>query len=506
MSEPDDHDLLAQYARGPRENSEAAFTALAERHVNLVYSTALRSVGKSHAAQEIAQAVFIILANKAGKLSRRVVLSGWLYQTTRLTAANFLRGEFRRQKREQEAFMQSTLQEPGNDLAWRQIAPLLDEALGKLGDRDRDAILLRFFEGKSLAEVGAAAGTSEDAAKMRVNRALEKLRKIFSQRGAAFSLAAIAGAISANSVHAAPLGLAKTISALALTKGATAGGSTLALVKGAMKLMAWSKMQTAVIAGAIVLLATGTTVVTTQVVKSEATNAWCEKLWAHPNSGSLNDLMNAPSVLKIRLTRYPGQAGGIWSPNGRGMSVNASIPSLFSFAYGVDPTRIILPGTQPDGGYDYLNTLPAYERQGALEAELKRQFGLVARNETRDTEVLMLKVSDPDKLQLHLAKGGSYARYGTGEGNIQKRIYRNVSLSDVCYEPEGYFRIPVIDETGIKQHYDFDVQWTERHWFSDDERRSAIQSAWTDQLAEFGLELVPANLPLEMLIVEKANN
>jgi DNA-directed RNA polymerase specialized sigma24 family protein len=99
MSEPDDHDLLAQYAQGPRENSEAAFKALAERYVNLVYSTALRSVGNSHAAEEVSQAVFIVLANKAGKLankagkfSRRVMLSGWLYQTTRLTAANFLRG------------------------------------------------------------------------------------------------------------------------------------------------------------------------------------------------------------------------------------------------------------------------------------------------------------------------------------------------------------------------------------------------------------------------------
>jgi uncharacterized protein (TIGR03435 family) len=188
------------------------------------------------------------------------------------------------------------------------------------------------------------------------------------------------------------------------------------------------------------------------------------------------------------------------------MEVNADIPSLFSLAYGVDPTRIILTGTHPSGGYDYLNTLPANERQSALESELKRQFGLVAHNETRDTEVLLLKVSDPDKLQLHLAKGGSYARYGTGEGNIQKRIFRNVPLSDVCYEPEGYFRKPVIDETGMKLHYDFDVQWTERHWFSDDERRSAVQSAWTDQLAEFGLELVPVNLPLGMLVVEKADN
>jgi uncharacterized protein (TIGR03435 family) len=300
--------------------------------------------------------------------------------------------------------------------------------------------------------------------------------------------------------------LAKTVSALALTKGVTAGGSTLALVKGALKLMAWSKMQMAVIAGAIVLLAAGTTVVTTEVVKKEAANAWCEKLWAHPNSGSMNALMNAPSALKIRPTRYPTRAGGIWTPDGRGMAVNADIPYLFGLAYGVDSTHIILPEALPGGGYDYLNTLPANERQSAFLAELKHQFGLVAHSETRNTDVLLLKVSDPDKLQLHLAKGDSYARYGTGEDNIQKRIYRNVPLSDVCYEPEGYFRKPVIDQTGMKPHYDFDVQWTERHWSSDGERRSAVQSAWTDQLAEFGLELVPANLPLEMLVVEKADN
>src|ERR1043165_5718757 len=122
MSEPDDHQLLAEFARA---SSETAFTALVQRHVNLVYSTALRSVGNAHAAEEISQAVFIILAQKAGKLSPRVVISGWLYQTTRLTTANFLRGEIRRQKREQEAYMQSTLNESNAD-AWPQIAPLLD--------------------------------------------------------------------------------------------------------------------------------------------------------------------------------------------------------------------------------------------------------------------------------------------------------------------------------------------------------------------------------------------
>ena len=214
MPEPEDIALLKQYAG---EHSEAAFAMLVARYVNLVYSAALRSAGNEHAAQEITQAVFIVLARKADKLSRHTVLSGWLYQTARLTAANYLRTEIRRRNREQEAYMQAILNEPESG-AWRQIAPLLDDAMGRLGEKDRDAIVLRFFENKSLGEVGLALGASEDAAKMRVNRALEKLRKIFSKRGVNSTTAAIAGAVSANSVQTAPVALAKTISVVAAAK------------------------------------------------------------------------------------------------------------------------------------------------------------------------------------------------------------------------------------------------------------------------------------------------
>src|SRR6266481_5082985 len=108
MPELTDHELLAEFAR---TESETAFATLVTRYVNLVYSTALRFTGNPHQAEEISQAVFIILARKAGKLSSRVVLSGWLYQTARLTAANLLKVEIRRQQREQEAYMQSIVNE-----------------------------------------------------------------------------------------------------------------------------------------------------------------------------------------------------------------------------------------------------------------------------------------------------------------------------------------------------------------------------------------------------------
>src|ERR1700690_377055 len=223
----DDIALLREYAQN---HSEEAFAVLVSRHANLVYSVALRQGRDTHLAEEVKQAVFIILARKADKLLRHAVLSGWLCRTARYASADAIKIQRRRQHREQEAFMQSTLNESEND-AWLQIAPLLDTALAELGETDHNTIVLRFFEGKSMSEVGAALGASEDAAKKRVNRAVEKLRGTFTKRGVILPTAVLTATISANSVQAAPATLVKTITAVALGKGATASISTLTLVK-----------------------------------------------------------------------------------------------------------------------------------------------------------------------------------------------------------------------------------------------------------------------------------
>jgi hypothetical protein len=146
---------------------------------------------------------------------------------------------------------------------WLQIAPWLDGALERLGQKDHDAVVLRFFEGRNFKEVGAALGASEDAAKMRVTRALEKLRRFFTKRGVSSTTAILAGAISANSIQAAPVALAKSVTAVAIAKGAAASGSTLTLIKGALKIMAWTKAKTAIVVGVAVILAatTGTIVI-----------------------------------------------------------------------------------------------------------------------------------------------------------------------------------------------------------------------------------------------------
>ena len=242
MQEPFDAELLRQYAE---QDSEAAFAALVTRHVNLVYSAAVRKTHNPHAAEEITQAVFIILARKARALRRETVLPGWLYQTARLTAANFLRNEIRRVRREQESYMQSLSNETE---AWPQIEPLLDDAMGGLNEKERNAVVLRFFEGKSFQEIGAAFGGSENAAKKRVIRGLEKLRKFFAKRGVDSTAATIAEQISAHSVEAAPVALAKSVTAVAIAKGAAATISTLTLAKGTMKMMTWMKIKFGVIA------------------------------------------------------------------------------------------------------------------------------------------------------------------------------------------------------------------------------------------------------------------
>ena len=245
MQPTDDSVLLRQYAEN---HSDEAFATLVARHVNLVNSVAVRCVGDPHQAEEVAQAVFITLAKKAAQLRHDKALSSWLFQTTRLTASNFVRGETRRHRREQEAHLQSVLNESGSDLGPR-IAPLLDDAVAGLNEKDRQAIVLRFYEDWNLREVGAALGASEDAAEKRVNRAVEKLRAFFAKRGVAVNASGLAVVLSANAVQVAPVGLAVTIAT-----AAALGGTTLITTATATttKAIAMTMLQKALITAAIV--------------------------------------------------------------------------------------------------------------------------------------------------------------------------------------------------------------------------------------------------------------
>ena len=271
----DDSALLREYAT---ERSELAFASLVQRHIHFVYSSALRQVRNAQMAEEVTQAVFIILARKAGRIRQGTVLAGWFFNTARFVAAAELRAAARRHKHEQEAGMESSLHETTTGASWEQIAPFLDEALAQLSEKDRQAVLLRFFEEKSFLEVGEKMGANEDAARMRVARALKSLRGFFLKRGLTLSIAALATVLSANAVQAAPASLVAAVAATAALQGAAATASTATLIKGALKLMAYAKLKTTVAVGLGILLAAGTTAVTVQKVLEQNPPRQTQKL------------------------------------------------------------------------------------------------------------------------------------------------------------------------------------------------------------------------------------
>ncbi len=234
--------LLAEYVK---RGSEKAFRELVARYTNLVYSTALRLVdGDAHAAQDIAQTVFVDLARKAPNLSADVSLGGWLHRHTCFVAATALRGQRRRQARERTAVAMNT-QEDHSASNLAALAPELDEAINQLPADDRAAIILRFFEQLDFRAIGAQLGSSDDAARMRVNRAVEKLHEMLKGQGVTLSVAAVGAALAAESVKAAPAGLASALASHALSGTA----ASVAKIAGLAKL----KAAFAAVAAAVIL-------------------------------------------------------------------------------------------------------------------------------------------------------------------------------------------------------------------------------------------------------------
>lgn len=219
-----DRELLRRYLD---QNSETAFAEIVQRHLGLVYSTSLRRVGgDAQLAEDVAQKVFGDLARKAASLVDRTSLSGWLYVSAHVTSAAVVRSERRRKARETEAhFMETTVASP-SDADWTRLQPVIDDALVALKADEREAIALRFFEQRSFAEVGAALHLTEDGARKRVDRAIDKLRALLARRGVTSTAAALALALTTISATSVPSGLAGKIAHHAFAQTGTAAGSS----------------------------------------------------------------------------------------------------------------------------------------------------------------------------------------------------------------------------------------------------------------------------------------
>jgi RNA polymerase sigma factor (sigma-70 family) len=238
--------LLQRYAAG---KSEAAFSDLVQRNINMVYSAALRQTGgDASAAEDITQAVFTDLARKAPLLTGHSSVTGWLYTSTRFLAAKTRRAEQRRRAREHQAHvMNQILESPGSDPAWEELRPVIDDAMQDLSAADRETVLLRYFDGQRLAEIGTRLGISENAARMRVDRAIDKLREALARRGVTSTAAAVGSLLARNAVKAAPAGLSARVSHAAWKS------SSFGPMAGILALLPSFKVQLAVVSAVLVL-------------------------------------------------------------------------------------------------------------------------------------------------------------------------------------------------------------------------------------------------------------
>jgi RNA polymerase sigma factor (sigma-70 family) len=402
----DDWQLLNDYATG---NSEEAFRALAERYAGMVYHAALRQSGNPDTAQEITQAVFIALARKAGKIPKQTILYGWLFRATRFAVLKRLRDDDCRRRREEQALdMQNQTQSDDSDAAREKTAALLDDALELLSSSDREAVMMRYFGDKSHKEVAPALGVSEDTAKKRVSRALERLRAIFARHGVAVPSAALAASLAAHSAQAAPLGLPAAIAAAAVAK-APAASSAVALAEAVVKIMAWAKAKTAAAVAAGVLFAAGTTTVTVQQIHRHSVS-----FWEDPNF-TVATLRAAPPQVTIVPSRFPSVGRAIVTDidsdknpvdQAQLMGLGIGLEGMLQFARHGAGLRHIAPPDLPSDLYDFIANLPSGSRS-ALAELVRKRFGYVAKREAREfNDALAITVDHSDAPGMTLAAPG----------------------------------------------------------------------------------------------------
>jgi len=257
-----DLQLLQQHAT---HRDPGAFNELVTRHLNWVYSAALRQVQDAHLADDVTQAVFLALSQSAAKLAKGVVLTAWLFRVTQRTSAMAIRSQGRRRKHERRAAIMSSEQQPEMDQqTWEELAPVLDELVGKLNETDRQSILLRYYQQKSFAEISTTLDIDEAAARKRTSRAVEKLRTLLQNKGVTTTSALLVAGLSTYTTQPAPASTAAGIAAVVATPAA-ASATVLTLTQGALNIMKWSNLKIGSIAAILTLAAIGISLAVAQV-------------------------------------------------------------------------------------------------------------------------------------------------------------------------------------------------------------------------------------------------
>jgi RNA polymerase sigma factor (sigma-70 family) len=278
---------------------ELAFTRFTERYIGLVYHAALRQLGNASFAEEVAQTVFTRLARKAPALLAHDNIVGWLHSTARNAGRELRRKESRRRQRDHEGhLMHELLHQSSEPISWDQLRPVIDEALSKLNDADRTAILLRYFADLPLAVVGARLNIAENTARMRVGRALERLQVQLAKRGITSSAAALAIGLAQHTSFAAPAGLSAVVSSIAVSQAGAASVGAGVTAVGFLQLMATTKLST-MIAGAIAAVALGTAYQQATRAKAAET-AW--EVAAEQQSALLRRVETAEQKARLHTT------------------------------------------------------------------------------------------------------------------------------------------------------------------------------------------------------------
>ncbi len=414
----DDATLLRRYAS---EGSQTAFAELVQRHVDLVYGAAMRRTGgDAHRAAEVAQEVFTALAKNARKLSAHTVLPAWLYTATRNASLNLLVAEQRRKTREATAMEMESLT-PGNvpDPDWDQIKPLLDAAIDELPEADRTAIVLRFLQKRSFAEIGRAVQVSEDAARMRTDRALDKLRTVLARRGITSTVTALGAAVLGQPAIAAPAGLAASLATQAF---AGSGAGFLVTLTSFMT----TKIITTAVISALIAFGAGKYV----GHKNDVTDSSLVKVPA-----ATTDQSQLVASLKEDNRRLTAQASELDAEIVRLNRVNAALPAKQASRPAVAATAV----KSPNIG------LPPYELKRAVLANL-RQIESARQQFALDNKRPAQSVRD-------LVGVGGYIKTVRTVGGED---YSNVSMQDgqpltvttpdgvtVTYDPAGTLTTPL---------------------------------------------------------------